>query len=76
MGYAVVETQTTNEGVMISLPVVVKPTRDEAEQEYHLKLSYAAVSTVDLHSVVMLNAEGQRVKGECYKHNQLEPEVG
>ena len=72
MAYVVIETQTTNEGVMNALPPVVKTTRDEAEQEYHSKLSYAAVLSVDIHSVSMLNAEGKLMKSECYKHNQSE----
>ena len=69
--YAVIETQTTA-GVMTALPAVVKVSREEAEQEYHSKLSFAAVSAVEIHAVSMLNAEGQRIKGECYKHGQAE----
>jgi len=67
--YAVIETQTTA-GVMTALPTVVKASRDEAEQEYHSKLAFAAVSTVEIHAVSILNAEGQKIKGECYKHGQ------
>ena len=67
--YCIIETETT-QGTMAALPPEVKATRELAEQEYHRRLSYAAVSTVEEHAVVMLNAEGQRVKGECYKHEQ------
>lgn len=73
MGYAVFETQTTNEGVTVAVPIVVKATRDEAEQEYHSKLSFAAVSNVDIHSVGLVNQEGKLLKSECYKHNQPDP---
>ena len=69
--YVIIETQETN-GVMAATEPVVKETKELADQEYHMKLSYAAVSNVDYHSVVMLNAQGQRVKGECMKHNQDE----
>lgn len=65
--YTVIEMQTSN-GTTTVLTPVVKLNRDEAEQEYHLKLAYAAVSVVEIHTVVLLNAEGQTIKKECYKH--------
>lgn len=65
--YVILEMQTNN-GVTAIVPAVVKETRELAEQEYHSRLSYAAVSTVEIHTVVMLNAEGGKIKGECYKH--------
>ena len=65
--YTVIELQT-NGGTTTALTPVTKTTRDDAEQEYHLKLSYAAVSQVEIHSVVLLNAEGKTLKSECYKH--------
>ena len=69
--YTILEMQT-NDGVTAVVPAVVKETRELAEQEYHTKLSFAAVSTVEIHTVVMLNAEGTKIKGECYKHQAAE----
>ena len=69
--YTILEMQT-NDGVTAVVPAVVKETRELAEQEYHTKLSFAAVSTVEIHTVVMLNAEGAKIKGECYKHQAAE----
>ena len=72
--YTILEMQTNN-GVTAVVPAAVKETRELAEQEYHSRLSFAAVSTVEIHTVVMLNAEGQRIKGECYKHEAAAAEV-
>ena len=66
--YTIIELQTNN-GVTIAAQPVVKATIEEARQEYHTKASYAAVSSVEIHTVVLLNAEGQDVeKIICYKH--------
>ena len=69
--YTVIEMQTTGETMSVLTPVV-KSDRNTAEQEYHMKLAYAAVSAVEYHTVVLLNAEGQTLKKECYKHEQAE----
>lgn len=69
--YIIIEAQTTN-GVTAVVPPVVKSNYNEAEQEYHTKLSYAAVSTVPLHAVTMLTENGKMVKYECYDHRQPE----
>ena len=50
------------------------PDRNTAEQKYRMILSAAAVSTVPKHGAVMLTDEGVRLKGECYIHEQTEPE--
>lgn len=39
-----------------------------AEQMYHQVLSAAAVSSVNVHSAVMLSDEGRPVKNETYYH--------
>lgn len=44
----------------------------EAEQKYHTVLAAAAVSNVDVHSAVMLDDMGNRIKGESYYHGSLE----
>ena len=50
-------------------------TRPEAEQKYHAVLSFAAVSNVYVHSVVMLDAYGTRIKGETYYHAEVTADV-
>ena len=70
--YTIVELQTAN-GVT-SIITVVKDNINAAEQEYHTKLAYAAVSDVEIHAVSMLNATGGVVKHEYFmhEHNNIE----
>ena len=66
--YTIIELQTSN-GTTVVVTPVTKATIEEARQEYHLKASYAAVSNVEIHSIILLNAEGQNAeKPICYKH--------
>ena len=66
--YTIIELQTTD-GVTSALSPVVKATKAEALQEFHLKASYAAVSAVGIHTIVLLNPEGQLAeKPLCFKH--------
>ena len=66
--YTIIELQTNNGATIVATPVV-KATLDEARQEYHLKASYAAVSSVEIHTIILLNAEGQPVERVIsYKH--------
>ena len=43
-------------------------TRNEAENKYHMILAYAAVSSVEKHSAVMLNDDGSFIKSETFEH--------
>ena len=43
-------------------------TRNEAENKYHTILAYAAISSVEKHSAVMLTNEGEYIKSECFEH--------
>lgn len=49
-----------------------KDTREEVESAYHSILTSAAKSSYPVHSAVILNPEGQRLRGECYKHQQTD----
>ena len=66
----IIEIQHSNDG-STSCITTTHADRSEAEQKYHQVLSYAAVSEVDVHSVVMLDDEGNRVKGESYYHGHM-----
>ena len=68
----VIEIQSAN-GTTSVIPSVHSD-RNIAEQKYHQTLSYAAVSSVDVHSVVMLDDYGTRIKGETYHHYNGEVE--
>ena len=65
--YTIIETQTNGNTMAVVTPAV-EENKDHAESIYHARLSAAAISSVEIHAVTLLNAEGQRIKGECYKH--------
>ena len=68
MIYIIIEIQKSNNGTVAIVPPASYTDERLAEQAYHTALSYAAVSQVDVHSVVMLNDVGERLKGETYYH--------
>ena len=69
--YVAVELITKQDDTF-SVNTFKKETRDEAESAYHSILSSAAKSAHKIHAAVILNPEGQRIKGECYKHEVSE----
>ena len=70
--YIVQEIQTDAQGNVALLPPVVKNTRNEGESEYHIKLGYAAISNVYIHSVIMYNQDGTPMLNGCYVHESEE----
>ena len=66
--YIILEIQLSNDGTMaLSVPLTFE-NRNQAEQAYHQTLSYAAVSSVDVHSVCMLNGTGDLIMKQTYFH--------
>ena len=65
--YLVIELQKTGE----SLANICTAYSDQgqAEQAYHTILAAAAVSTVDVHSAVLMLYDGYVLKKESYYHN-------
>lgn len=63
----IIEIQQGTEGAPAILTDVYAD-RQAAEQAYHNKLSFAAVSTIRAHSVVMMDSEGIVIKKETYYH--------
>lgn len=68
----IVEIQSTNG--QTACITTVHSERSEAEQKYHQVLSFAAVSSVEIHSVVMLDENGTKIKSESYRHSASEVE--
>lgn len=66
-GYLVVEMQKQSNG-MIAQICTSYTDRQIAEQKYHEILSYAAVSSVPIHTAVILSEEGNIIKKEVYRH--------
>lgn len=65
--YVIFEMQTTGGQTAIVTPASYAD-RNEAESAYHLKLGSAAISSVEAHTVVMLDERGTYLRGECYEH--------
>lgn len=70
MLYIIIEIQKSNNGTAAIVPPAAYTDQAQAEQAYHTALAAAAVSQVDVHSVIMLNDTGDRVKGESYYHGK------
>ena len=68
MTYIILEIQKMNDGTVSIVPPVTFTDRDKAEQKYHTVLSYASVSSCDVHTCAMLTDEGGLVKKETYYH--------
>ena len=70
MIYIIIELQKSNNGSVSIVPPSTFTNQAKADQAYHTALASAAVSNVDVHSVIMLNDTGDRVKGETYYHGE------
>lgn len=69
MTYIIIEIQKMNDGtVSVVQPIPTYTDRAEAEQKYHTVLSYASVSSCDVHTCAMLTDEGDLLKKETYYH--------
>ena len=68
MVYIIIEIQKSNAGTVAIVPPASYTDKGIAEQAYHTALAAAAVSSVNVHSVVMLDDTGARLKGETYYH--------
>lgn len=65
--YIVIELQKNAEGVVSNI-VTAYENLAEAESKYYAVLSAAAVSTIPVHSAIIVSEEGFPVKHQCYKH--------
>lgn len=67
MKYIVMEIQKTDDNTLTHLEDIFD-TRAEAESKYYYVLSYAAVSTLRLFSVVLLNEYGELISSKFYEN--------
>ena len=65
--YIIQEIQTNN-GQAALLPAITKADRNEMESTFHSILASAAISTVEVHTVVVVDEHGNMVKREYYEH--------
>lgn len=66
--FAVLELQKTDNGLAVISTTYDE--RSEAESKYHDILHYASVSSVAIHSAVIMSEDGCLLKRECYTHTQ------
>ena len=72
-GYLVIEMQKQPDGTITQICTSYTD-RQIAEQKYHEILSYAAVSTIPIHTAVILSEEGNIIKKEVYRHENADNE--
>lgn len=65
--YIVIELQKNSQGVVSNI-VTSYESLPEAESKYYSVLAAAAISTVPVHSAIIVSEEGFPVKHQCYKH--------
>ena len=65
--YIVQEMQTTG-GQTALAPAATYTDRNEADSAFHMKLSSAAVSSVNVHTVIMYDEHGNVLRREYYEH--------
>lgn len=70
--YIILEIQKMNSGSVAIVPPASYSDQNLAEQKYHNSLAAAAVSSVDVHSVVMLSDTGEWLNGKTYYHGHEE----
>ena len=68
MAYVILELQTNASGSTATPPLVTKTTHDEALQTFHLTAAAAAVSSVPVHTVVLMTETGEVEKKEICVH--------
>ena len=68
--FLVIELQQNN-GQLAHLDTVCA-TSAEAESKFHQILAAAAISTIDIHSAVIIGEDGFVYKTESYKHEEAE----
>ena len=65
--YLVIELQKNADGTVGNI-VTAYNTLNEADSKYHSVLASAAVSSVPIHSAVILSERGKMIKNESYTH--------
>ena len=72
--YILQEIQTTGSQTVL-VPAQTFADRNQAESAYHSVLAAAAVSSVEVHAVVLLDEHGNTVRREFYEHKQTAAEA-
>lgn len=65
--YLVLELQTNN-GTTAVVPAVAYADLNKAYQKYYTALAAAAVSTVEVHTVMLFTEKGEMIRVEFFEH--------
>ena len=66
--FSIIEMQTTGSSMAVVTPIPVYENQNEAESVFHQKMSVAAISSVPIHAVAMLNERGEVILNGSYTH--------
>ena len=66
--FIIQELQTNGNNTSL-VPAVTKVSENEADSAYYTALSYAAVSNVPIHAVILYDDHGNVLKSAYYEHN-------
>ena len=77
--YIVLEVQKNLDGTgAIVTPIPVYNTLPEAESCWHSKLSFACISSVPIHTIILMDDDANTIRRETYLHQpkpEPEPEM-
>lgn len=65
--FNIIEMQTSGRQTAIP-PIISRTDPDEAESEFHRLCSIAAISSVPIHTIVMMDEYGNVLRSEHYEH--------
>ena len=68
--YIIQEIQTDN-GTTTLLPAITKANKNEMESTKHSILAAAAISSIDVHAVVVYDEHGNTISNEYYEHTDV-----
>lgn len=68
--FIIFEIQTDINNEVVNLPPVVKEDENEAWSEYYYKLSFAAKSSVYIHTVMLCTIDGRLIQGKSFMHGE------
>lgn len=71
--YVILELQVINGNIYVVTPIQTAETQNEAMSKYHGILSSAAISSVPIHSAIVMNERAEYVAKETYEHITVEP---
>lgn len=70
--YIIQEIQTNGTTSALT-PAATYTERDQAESAFHMKCGSAAISSVNVHTVIMYDEHGNVLRREFYEHIPEEP---